>query len=206
MDGARIGVEGISMENDLLCAFTSFECNKSSMGQASAERIRTHTTSFYRFDESRRIVEAWSVSDTLGFLEQWIGFRAGERKELPPPPFPATPSAITAEWLTETLRKSGVLSSTGAVKAFKHRPVGEVVGYASDNAVIHDIEYSEECNAPTSLFVKSAMPGNNPSNQVINNYGLFEVEVFCYTNVLKNAPYNSVCCCHRAAVRTPGFC
>lgn len=67
--------------------------------------------------------------------------------------FPSNSSEVTAEWLTEHLRASGVLASDVSVVDAKPDPVAAGIGFMGEVAPI-DITYDGETDAPARMVAK----------------------------------------------------
>ena len=70
--------------------------------------------------------------------------------------FPHQPEQLTAEWLTETLRRAGVLHAARVV-SFAVKPLPEALGILGQNMIIGSACHTPEDTAPPSLFAKFAL-------------------------------------------------
>jgi hypothetical protein len=94
---------------------------------------------------------------------------------------PAGPEALTAEWLTEALRSTGVISSA-AVMSFDTQIVGEGSGFIGQLARIAlHYDRSEE-GAPATLIAK--FPGASPAGREIGNlFDFYRREIRFYEEI-----------------------
>ena len=91
---------------------------------------------------------------------------------------PATPHAITADWLTRVLRRAGILMRARVV-AIEVQPVAAGSGFVGQTARLI-IEYDErEAGAPASFFVKLSS-ANAAVRQQLRKVGLYETEAGFY--------------------------
>jgi aminoglycoside/choline kinase family phosphotransferase len=95
---------------------------------------------------------------------------------------PATTCSITAEWLTETLRRSGHLEPGAVVASVVHEPIAGVVGLLSKVARLRLTYAGGGCDAPNTLIAKSA--ARAPENrQMAMAVGCYEREVRFYQQI-----------------------
>lgn len=94
---------------------------------------------------------------------------------------PATLNAITADWLTQALRRAGILKLAKVV-AIEVQPIVAGSGFVGQTARLI-IEYDErEASALTSLFVK--LSSADPTvRQQLRKVGLYETEAGFYRDV-----------------------
>ncbi len=87
--------------------------------------------------------------------------------------FPASPSELTADWL------SGVLGAP--VAGLSHENLGEGVGVMAEVSRIH-VEYDDEAEGPETLILKTVAP--MPQNrETATQYGFYRREVRFYQDV-----------------------
>jgi hypothetical protein len=94
---------------------------------------------------------------------------------------PAGPEELTAEWLTEALRSSGVLKSA-SVTGIQSTPIGEGSGFIGQLAQVA-LEYDRpEPGAPSSLIAK--FPAASPAGREIGNlFDFYHREIRFYDEV-----------------------
>jgi len=94
---------------------------------------------------------------------------------------PATPNAITADWLTLVLHRAGILKRA-KVAAIDVQPVAVGSGFVGQTARLI-IEYDKrEASAPASIFAK--LSSANPAvRQQLRKVGLYETEAGFYRDV-----------------------
>src|SRR5689334_4455889 len=85
---------------------------------------------------------------------------------------PATPNAITTDWLTLALRRAGILKRAKVV-AIDVQPVAAGSGFVGQTARLI-VDYDErEASAPASIFAK--LSSANPAvRQQLRKVGLYE--------------------------------
>jgi len=99
---------------------------------------------------------------------------------------PTVAEEITAEWLTATLRKRGVLS-TSQVSEVKAELLGEGEGFVGDVARLHLRYDAEESDAPHTLIAK--LPTRVKKNRTMGELlGAYEREIFVYEKLLPDFP------------------
>jgi aminoglycoside/choline kinase family phosphotransferase len=103
---------------------------------------------------------------------------------------PATTRSITADWLTETLHRTGHLEMAAEVATVVHEPIAGV-GLLSEVARLH-LTYVAGSAGPNTLIAKSAV-GAPENRQMAMAVGCYEREVRFYEEI---AP--------RLGVRVPG--
>ena len=91
---------------------------------------------------------------------------------------PATPNAITTDWLTLALRRAGILKRAKVV-AIDVQPVAAGSGFVGQTARLI-VDYDErEASAPASIFAK--LSSANPAvRQQLRKVGLYETEAGFY--------------------------
>src|SRR4051812_48012943 len=93
------------------------------------------------------------------------------------PPLPREPQEVTAEWLTQALRASGLDVTVGSIR---RRRLGEGVGLMSDLERL-EVDYSEG-EGPITLILKK--PAQNEVNlAVATTFELYKREVLFYRDV-----------------------
>lgn len=94
---------------------------------------------------------------------------------------PATPNAITSDWLTLVLQRAGILNRAKVV-AVEVQPVAGGSGFVGQTARLI-IEYDErEAGAPASIFAK--LSSADPAvRQQLGKVGLYETEAGFYRDV-----------------------
>lgn len=92
-------------------------------------------------------------------------------------PIPPTPQDVSASWLTEVLRRSGVIGSSTSVNSFSGEPVGAgvgVMGVLLRATLVYDGPVGGD--APNSVIVK--LPSPYPENRAQGiALGMYEAEV-----------------------------
>src|ERR1700683_1925199 len=103
---------------------------------------------------------------------------------------PATPSGITAEYLTAVLRQSGTIKDN-SVKSVEVRMVPAGSGFAGQGAYV-TIEYERESNgAPAKMFAKMSSADAEVRGR-LRSIGLYEAETGFYRDLS-----------HQAKIRVP---
>jgi hypothetical protein len=89
---------------------------------------------------------------------------------------PASPAAVTPEWMTQVLHLAGALAHTSRVCAISLEPVGAGVGVMGELARVR-LEYEgDHGDAPASVIVKSPSPFEANRAQGVG-LGMYEAEV-----------------------------
>lgn len=110
--------------------------------------------------------------------------------------FPLSPSALTTEWLTQTLRDGGHLT-TARVTGFDTQVVGEGVGFVGLLARIR-LQYDQhEAGAPASLVGKFPSP-NAGARQTAAIFGVYAREVGFYQTLGDQAAIGTPRCYYAA--------
>lgn len=89
---------------------------------------------------------------------------------------PASPAAVTAEWMTQVLRLAGALAPTSSVSSISLEPLGEGVGMMGELARVRLAYDGEHDDAPSSVIVKSPSPHESNRAQGVD-LGMYEAEV-----------------------------
>lgn len=94
---------------------------------------------------------------------------------------PQTPSSMTSDWLTQALRRAGVLTRASVV-AIEVHPVAAGSGFVGQTARL-TIQYDEqEIGAPGTVFAK--LSSADPSvRQQLRKVGIYETEAGFYRDV-----------------------
>lgn len=94
---------------------------------------------------------------------------------------PASPEDLTAAWMTDALRSTGVIK-TAAVKAIDVRRIGEGSGFIGQIAQVALTYDARETGAPASLIAK--FPGASPAGREIGNlFDFYHRELRFYREV-----------------------
>lgn len=94
---------------------------------------------------------------------------------------PGSPAQITPEWLTSSLRTTGVIGPGATVRSFDTTIIGDGVGFIGQLAQL-DLRYSGECPGPSSLVAK--FPAASQENREIGNYfRYYEREIRFYEQI-----------------------
>ncbi len=89
---------------------------------------------------------------------------------------PESPSAVTAEWMTEVLHRAGTLPASSRVEAIQLEPLGVGVGVMGELARVRLTYTGDRGEAPASVIVKS--PTTAPENRAQGvALGMYEAEV-----------------------------
>lgn len=99
---------------------------------------------------------------------------------------PATPDAITPDWLTETLRRSGTIGQA-AVEAVVVEKIAAGYGFVGQNARLHLRYDQNDTGAPTVLFAKLSSESRQ-LRELLAPTGLFETEVGFYRDLAESMP------------------
>ncbi len=89
---------------------------------------------------------------------------------------PANPAAVTTEWLTEVLHRSGALPETSSVASIELEPLGAGVGVMGELARIRIAYAGDRGTAPASVIVKSPSPYEENRAQGVG-LGMYEAEI-----------------------------
>jgi hypothetical protein len=89
---------------------------------------------------------------------------------------PANPAAVTAEWMTEVLHKSGALATESTVASIDIEPLGAGVGVMGELARIHLTYAGNHETAPATVIVKSPSPFEENRAQGVA-LGMYEAEI-----------------------------
>ncbi len=89
---------------------------------------------------------------------------------------PANPAAVTAEWMTEVLHRSGALPGGSSVAAIELEPLGAGVGVMGELARIRLSYTGDRGTAPSSVIVKSPSPFEENRAQGVG-LGMYEAEI-----------------------------
>jgi len=89
---------------------------------------------------------------------------------------PANPAAVTAEWLTEVLHRSGALPGGSSVSSIELEPLGAGVGVMGELARIRLQYAGDRGTAPSSVIVKSPSPYEENRAQGVG-LGMYEAEI-----------------------------
>ncbi len=96
---------------------------------------------------------------------------------------PAMPAGLTAPWLTQALRRCGMLPDTVSVSSVDRQQVGEGVGMMSElSRLVLTYRGDDADDLPTSFIAK--YPSQNPTNRdVAMSFNLYEREVRYFTEL-----------------------
>jgi aminoglycoside/choline kinase family phosphotransferase len=99
---------------------------------------------------------------------------------------PTTPDELTSEWLTESLRASGVLREA-RVSRVKHEMLGSVEGFMGLVVRLHLAFDEPEAGAPRSLIAKlpTSVRGNRAIGELV---GAYEREILFYREIAAGLP------------------
>lgn len=98
-------------------------------------------------------------------------------------PLPATPEAITPEWLTAALRRGGALPA-GVVTSVEPEVIGAGIGFIGTIARLRLTYDGAPADAPASLIAK--LPSPDPGSRMVGvAFGLYEREVRFYSDLSK---------------------
>lgn len=101
-------------------------------------------------------------------------------------PFPASPEAVTPEWLTAALRASGALGPGGTVTSVAHATFGEGFGFVGLMARLIPVYSGDAGSAPATIISK--FPPLDPgSRQIGLMYGVYEREVRFYSEIARDS-------------------
>ena len=89
---------------------------------------------------------------------------------------PANPAAVTAEWMSEVLHRSGALATDVSVASIQLEPLGAGVGVMGELARIHLDYDGPRGAAPRSVIVKSPSPFEENRAQGVG-LGMYEAEI-----------------------------
>jgi hypothetical protein len=89
---------------------------------------------------------------------------------------PANPAAVTAEWLSEVLHRSGALPEASSVSSIELEPLGAGVGVMGELARIRLTYAGDQGAAPASVIVKSPSPYEENRAQGVG-LGMYEAEI-----------------------------
>ncbi|MEX0846541.1 MAG: phosphotransferase [Ilumatobacteraceae bacterium] len=89
---------------------------------------------------------------------------------------PANPAAVTAEWMTEVLHRSGALPAASSVAAVVLEPLGAGVGVMGELARVRLTYAGPQGEAPNSVIVKSPSPFEENRAQGVG-LGMYEAEI-----------------------------
>jgi Phosphotransferase enzyme family len=89
---------------------------------------------------------------------------------------PANPAAVTAEWMSEVLHRSGALPASSSVSAITIEPLGAGVGIMGELARIRMTYAGDASEAPRSVIVKSPSPFEENRAQGVG-LGMYEAEI-----------------------------
>jgi hypothetical protein len=89
---------------------------------------------------------------------------------------PANPAAVTAEWMTDVLHRSGALPSDSSVASISLEPLGAGVGVMGELARIRLTYNGAHDTAPTSVIVKSPTAAEVNRAQGVG-LGMYEAEI-----------------------------
>ena len=89
---------------------------------------------------------------------------------------PANPAAVTAEWMTEVLHRSGALPGGSSVASIEIEPLGAGVGVMGELARIQITYEGDHGSAPASVIVKSPSPFEENRAQGVG-LGMYEAEI-----------------------------
>ncbi len=115
---------------------------------------------------------------------------------MPDQTIPTGPQDLTAEWLTEALRRGGAIRSA-AVASIEKEPLGEGAGFMSQLARIKLLYDREEPGAPESLIAK--VPSNIPENRAVADaFHFYERELRFYEQIAGEVELRTPRCYYRA--------
>ena len=89
---------------------------------------------------------------------------------------PANPAAVTTEWMTEVLHRSGTLPGPSSVASIEIEPLGAGVGVMGELARIRLAYSGDRGAAPASVIVKSPSPFEENRAQGVG-LGMYEAEI-----------------------------
>jgi hypothetical protein len=89
---------------------------------------------------------------------------------------PANPAAVTAEWMSEVLHRSGALPAASSVSSIEVEPLGAGVGVMGELARIRMAYSGDQGAAPSSVIVKSPSPFEENRAQGVG-LGMYEAEI-----------------------------
>ncbi len=105
---------------------------------------------------------------------------------------PADPDALTAEWLTDALRSSGVIT-TSSVASFDARRIAEGSGFIGQLAIVTLRYDAAEDGAPTSLIAK--FPAASEMGRMIGNlFDFYNREICFYREIAEEVELRTPQC------------
>ncbi len=102
------------------------------------------------------------------------------------PPFPASPEAVTPEWLTVALRASGALGPGGTVTSVAHATFGEGFGFVGLMVRLTP-EYGGDADGAPATIIAKFPPLDAGSRQIGLMYGVYEREVRFYNELARES-------------------
>lgn len=112
-------------------------------------------------------------------------------------PLPTSPDELTPAFVTDALRRSGVLHSGGSVASFAWERVGEGAGFIGVIARLRLAYGGDAAGAPATIIAKFPSPDEG-ARTIGNLYGLFEREVHFYEDVAGRAGIYTARCYYAA--------
>jgi Ecdysteroid kinase-like family len=100
---------------------------------------------------------------------------------------PANPAAVTAEWMTDVLRRSGALPADTSVASVQIEPLGAGVGVMGELARVRLTYEGGAGTAPSSVIVKSPSPFEENRAQGVG-LGMYEAEIRFMQELDANTP------------------
>lgn len=101
--------------------------------------------------------------------------------------FPTTTSEITAEWMTEALRGSGIIGADVSVEAVLLDPAGAGVGFMGEVAKVGLVYSGDAAGAPTTVMAK--FPTQSPDiRAMMHPTRIYEREHRFYAEVAAHSP------------------
>lgn len=115
---------------------------------------------------------------------------------------PASPTALSADWLDASLHESGVLATSHETDA-QHEVVGEGTGVFGQLARISLGYDTREDGAPSTLIAKMASAAD-ANRELGNQIGLYERELAFYEQLADDCPLRVPACYFLARGEQPG--